>query len=138
MKKSIQSVLETDLLPDGIPDPAQVPALEGPAYPLVDRERGAPATPQQLVRWDDRPAAHLLVVAVVLEIPHAFAVVASVLLSQYLGPVRYVHRERRGRGDPVAVFRFLPPGPSGGDRLAVLGWSGLEGAPSDVGLVELV
>lgn len=134
------SVLETGLLPDGIANPAEVAALEGPADSLVDGERGRPAPPQQLVRRDHLPRrrAPLVVVIRLLRPPTPGAAVAAAgAVAEYLGPVRYVHRQRGGGGAISSLVATLLAR-RGGHRLGQLGAARLDGASPDVGLVELV
>jgi hypothetical protein len=154
VQASPSSVLKAGLLPDGVPDPAEVAPLERPPDPLVHRQGRGPAAPRQLVRRDHhRGAAPAVVVVVPVQLPLA-RVVVPVLHPEDLLPVRYVHRQRPRRRGPAPVHRLLLP-PRRRDRarpcggLVQLGarWDGAvhaaggrraERAPDNIGLVELV
>ncbi|CAL9160417.1 unnamed protein product, partial [Musa hybrid cultivar] len=144
-----RSVFEAGDLPHGVANPTQVPALEGPPDPLVDRHRRRPAPPQQLVRRDHPPAVQLVAVdclLLLLLLPETAAVLAVAVgaVAEDLGPIGYVHRQGGG-GDAVSPLAVGLPATGGraegGDRPAAgLGLAGgrLDGASPDIRLRELV
>ncbi|CAL9776559.1 unnamed protein product [Musa acuminata subsp. burmannicoides] len=140
--RSKGSVLEPSLLPDGIANAPEVAALEGAADPLVDRERRRTAPPQQLVRRDHRPPSAAFLALLLPPAPGAVAATAAVVAAEYLGPVRYVHRQGAGGsgiGDgAICLLAARGRRPGGRRRLRELGQARLDGASPDVGLLELI
>ncbi|KAG9139321.1 hypothetical protein Leryth_011323, partial [Lithospermum erythrorhizon] len=98
-------ILEPSFFPNCISDPTKVPPFEGPPYTFVHREGGYPR-PRHLpchILMRRNPiiitATHVIILVIIAISPS----ILSILLLQYLRPIRYIHRHRRRHPIPTTT-----------------------------------